>query len=117
MVRAYSEGAKIAVEAGEIITMTNCTTCKVKCDYNFYGKIQPFLSSKDLKIIDTAFTDDVELEIKMKQCDFEKFSEELFDFSNGTVCTVHCFDEFGEYWGVIFAKTLDTDSLAPVIQR
>ena len=39
LVRAYTKGAKIALEAGNIITMESCHIAVLQCDYNQYGKI------------------------------------------------------------------------------
>ena len=37
LVRAYSHAAKIAVDAGGIVTRAECSVVKIRCDYTFYG--------------------------------------------------------------------------------
>ena len=44
LVRAYSHGSKIALDAGQVITMSLCKIVSVKSDYNFYGSESPPLS-------------------------------------------------------------------------
>lgn len=39
LVRAYSHGASIAVNAGGIITMEKSLKVTLSCDYNQYGKL------------------------------------------------------------------------------
>ena len=39
LVRAYSHAAKIAVDAGSIVTRAECSIVKIRCDYTFYGRL------------------------------------------------------------------------------
>ena len=39
LVRAYSQGSKIALESGGIVLMQSCSLCGVSCSYNRYGKV------------------------------------------------------------------------------
>ena len=41
LVRAYSHGAKIALDAAKIVMMQNCLVCSARCTYNRYGKVNP----------------------------------------------------------------------------
>lgn len=83
LVRAYSQGAKIALEAAGIIKMTSCTIGEILCDYNFYGKLNAFISNEDVQVIDTAFADEVKLSVKMQSVDFDEFASKVFDMANG----------------------------------
>ena len=40
LVRAYSQGAKVALEAGNVVMMQNCLICQTRCSYNQYGKVR-----------------------------------------------------------------------------
>ena len=39
LVRAYSQAAKLALEAGKVALMENCAVCSLHCTYNQYGKV------------------------------------------------------------------------------
>ena len=39
LVRAYSHGAKIALDASKILRMEKCYNCSVTLSYDFYGKL------------------------------------------------------------------------------
>jgi uncharacterized YigZ family protein len=39
LVRAYAQGAKLALAAGGVITMQSCRLCSLCCNYNQYGKV------------------------------------------------------------------------------
>lgn len=83
LVRAYSHTAKIAVEAGGIITMSLCKMAKVKSDYTFYGKLVPLICQHGGIVEDTEFSDSVTVTFKIPGEDFEKLNAEIFDQSFG----------------------------------
>ena len=43
LVRAYSQGSKIALQAGHPVLMQSCLLCEARCTYNQYGKISSLL--------------------------------------------------------------------------
>ena len=79
LVRAYTKGAKIALEAGNIITMESCYTAVLECDYNQYGKISGLIPSNNGVIDNTNFTDKVEIEYHISPENFTKFQKQLAD--------------------------------------
>ncbi len=83
LVRAYSHTAKIALDAGEVITMQLCSVCEVECDYSFYGKLPSLIAEAGGKVDDTYFTDGVTVVFRIPDTDFEKFNKNLIDVSNG----------------------------------
>lgn len=83
LVRAYSHGAKIAVNSGKIITMSVCTVSRVQCDYNFYQRLVSLLASCGAKILDTDFAQNVTVEFSVRSSDYQKVKETVFDQSFG----------------------------------
>ena len=65
LVRAYSHTAKIAVDAGGIITMKLCKVLKVCCDYNFYGRLNSLIPECGGAIDNADFADTVTVTFKM----------------------------------------------------
>ena len=61
LVRAYAHGAKIALEAANIITYEKYEIFSLKCGYSEYQKLLPLLSSFGAVIDDTVFEADVKL--------------------------------------------------------
>ena len=83
LVRAYSHGAKIALDAGGIITMSLCKIVRVVADYNFYGRLVPLICEQGGIVEDTQFTDNVEVTFRMP-CDLvPHFQAKLIDVSCG----------------------------------
>lgn len=83
LVRAYSHTAKIAVDAGQIITMKLCKVLSVTCDYNFYGRLNSLIPEMGGVIDDTAFADNVTVIFKLPVGDVGEFEAKLVDMSFG----------------------------------
>lgn len=83
LVRAYSHGAKIALDAGGIITMSLCKIVKVKSDYNFYGRLVPLICEEGGIVEDTQFTDNVEVTFRIPEDKVPFFESRLIDVSCG----------------------------------
>ncbi len=92
LVRAYSHTAKIAVDAGQIITMKLCKVLKVTCDYNFYGRLNSFIPEMGGVVDDTEFADNVTVTFKLPVDDVAGFDAKLIDMSFGKFHT----EEIGE---------------------
>lgn len=83
LVRAYSHTAKIAVDSGNIITMSLCKIAKIECDYTYYGKLNPLMCREGAIIEDTQFSDNVTILFKIPEQDFEKLNAQIIDSSAG----------------------------------
>ncbi|CZT55621.1 IMPACT family member YigZ [Eubacteriaceae bacterium CHKCI005] len=55
LVRAYSKGARVAVDATGIVTMQPCQLGMVTCDYNQYGRISALIPQLGGKVEDAQF--------------------------------------------------------------
>ena len=85
LVRAYSHGAKIAVDAGNIITMKECVMCSLVCSYTQYGKLASLVPSNEGIVDDTIYTDNVELKFHIAPENIPKLNKQLADITAGTV--------------------------------
>lgn len=92
LVRAYSHTAKIAVDAGKIVTMKNCKVLKVLCDYNFYGKLNSLIPETGGIVDDAEFADNVTVTFKMPADLVDGFEAKLVDMSLGKLHS----EEIGE---------------------
>lgn len=85
LVRAYSHGASIAVNAGGIITMEKSLKVALSCDYNQYGKLSGVVPLFGGNIYNSEFTDCVGLEFYLPKDKYESFIKELADITCGSV--------------------------------
>lgn len=97
LVRAYSHGSKIAVEAGNIITMAPCSILKVCVDYSFYDRLNILLNDFSANVEDTQFSDNVSVTFSIKQEKTADLQNKLTDLSNG----LYKLNEIGEKFAKI----------------
>ncbi|ENZ9522567.1 TPA: YigZ family protein [Clostridioides difficile] len=84
LVRAYTKGAKLGLEAGKIIYKVMYQEVKVKIDYTQLGKVQNELMNLGYFIKDTVYEDNVEIVVYSRLEDVEKLSEKMIDITSGT---------------------------------
>lgn len=94
LVRAYSHTAKIAVEAGHIITMAECSVMKADVDYSFYERLNNLLAEFNANIIDSEFADKVNITFSVKQAYQSLINEKLIDISNGKYSCEYLYSKF-----------------------
>ncbi len=83
LVRAYTQAAKMAVEAGGIVLRAKLSMLSVTCTYADYQKITPYLSAEQLRIDDTAFGADVTVCVAMPVENKEEFFRCITEVTNG----------------------------------
>lgn len=83
LIRAYSHGSKIAVQAGNIITMAPCKIMSVSVDYSFYDRLCVLLNNVGTNIENSEFTDKVTVHFTLKTELVNSLSEKLTEQSNG----------------------------------
>ena len=85
LVRAYSHGASIALQAAQVITMKTCLLMEFVCDYNQYGRLSSLVPECGGVVDDAAFTDTVKMQFHLPDTDLEGFRKRLADATNGSV--------------------------------
>lgn len=83
LVRAYSHTSKIAVEAGHIITMAQCSVLEAVVDYSFYDRMTILLNDFNANTINTEFADNVKITFSIKENFQAPLQAKLTDISNG----------------------------------
>ena len=85
LVRAYTKGAKIAVDAAGKSTKRVWSVLYVPCPYNFYERVKLEVAAFEGIIRDTQFGAEVELEILVAEGKAQAFLDALTDMTAGTV--------------------------------
>lgn len=83
LVRAYSHGSKIALDAGGIITLAPCAVLQVEADYSFYERIRVMLEDNSANIEDCIFSDNVKIIFSIRDTRVDDISQKLTELSNG----------------------------------
>lgn len=97
LVRAYSHGSKIAVEAAKPVIMQNCLVCEARCAYNQYGKVSSLIIGVGAAVDDTVYESDVLVKFHIKPDLLGTLNKKLADATSGGV-TVEQKDE--QYFAV-----------------
>ncbi len=85
LVRAYTRGAKIAVDAAGKSMKRVWTVLYLPCPYNFYERMKLETAAFGGIIRDTQFGAEVEMEILVPEAQAAPFLERVTDMSSGTV--------------------------------
>ena len=85
LVRAYTKGAKIAIEAAGKSMKRVWSVLYIPCPYTFYERVKLEVAAFGGIIRDTQFGSEVELEILVAQPDFQRFLDKITDMTSGTV--------------------------------
>ena len=85
LVRAYTKGAKIAVDAAGKSMKRVWSVLYVPCPYTFYERIKLETESFGAIIRDTQFGAEVELEILVAQPQAQALLDKITDMTSGTV--------------------------------
>ena len=85
LVRAYTKGAKIAVDAAGKSMKRVWSVLYLPCPYNFYERIKLEVAAFGGIIRDTRFGAEVELEILIAKGDAQSFLERITDMTSGAV--------------------------------
>lgn len=85
LVRAYSHGAKIALEAAQIVRMEKCLSCWIRIPYNHYGKVNTLIVQNGGVIDDSQFTDDVKIMFHIPKGMLDSLQKQLNDATSSQV--------------------------------
>ena len=85
LVRAYTKGAKIAVDAAGKSMKRVWTVLYVPCPYTFYERVRLLVAECEGIIRQTDFGAEVELELLFPEALAQSFLDKLTDMTSGTV--------------------------------
>ena len=85
LVRAYTKGAKIAIDAAGRSMKRVWSVIYLPCPYPFYERVKLEVAAYDGIIRDTQFGAEVELEILMAEGQTQPFLDRIVDMTSGTV--------------------------------
>ena len=85
LVRAYSSALKDAIDKSTFKNETKAIIIKYKYGYNFDAKISSYLRDKDIKVLDSEYSDAVEITIVLEKEMFSAVSNDLVNITNGNI--------------------------------
>lgn len=97
LVRAYSSATKAGLASSLIITKIPGFKLWITTDYTGLGKIQYILGERKIPVLDTVYTDKVEMELILPAVQKEQVTDALTEGTNGKV-------QFGEEESCYYAE-------------
>jgi len=88
LVRAYSTGASLALDAAEILALHPCILFSLEIPYHNYGKLQNILPGFGIKIVEEDFAEHVRLRLRIRAERLDAFQKELSEMTAGSVAPV-----------------------------
>lgn len=74
LVRAYSEATKEALKLAEVVEKSIGYVVEIEIEYNDLDKIKYYIKQKNMKIIDSKYTENVILTVEMRKEILEEFT-------------------------------------------
>lgn len=97
LVRAYSHGCKIAVDAARIMDMCSCYELIITMNYNLYGKASYVFPQYEVKVLNIEFGADVKINLLVKSENADSFEKELVEITNGRIEITRSFEKFADF--------------------
>ncbi len=85
LVRAYSQGSKIALESGGVVLMQSCLLCETSCSYTRYGKVSSLIMESGATVDDTIYESDVKIKFHIPPGLLDGLNKKLADATSGEV--------------------------------
>lgn len=85
LVRAYTKGAKDAVDAAQIKCMAEAVRLAVTVDYGLYGRLAQVFAEFDARVDDEQFADNVRIILHIRAENSQQITDRLVDVCNGAV--------------------------------
>lgn len=94
LVRAYSHGAKLAVDAARVRVMTPAVELGLDLDYGLYGKVSYLLPQHRVETLDADFGVAVRLRLLIREGELRGFTKALTELTAGALFPY----ELGRYY-------------------
>lgn len=86
LVRAYSHGAKIAIDAAQVLHMNPCTVYEMELKYGLYSRLRyDVLAKYNVKTLESDFGEAVRLKVMLTTDKTEAFLKDIEEMSAATV--------------------------------
>ena len=84
LVRAYTKGAKVGIEAAKIIEKVLYQEIRIKIDYNQLGKVQNEIMNMRYFVKDAVYEDNVEIIVYSRLNEVKQLSDKMVDITSAT---------------------------------
>ena len=83
--RAYSDAARDVLNGANIVRHVHALECEVIADYHFSGKLEYFMNSEKIPILDTKYTDYVKYTIVVEQDNYDYVNNSIKNLGSNQI--------------------------------
>src|SRR5690554_2435048 len=83
LIRAYTKGAKIAIEASVMVTMEKFSLLRMAISYTAYGKVENYFMENGYVPEKVDYLQDVNIEMYVKNEHLDRFLGDMLDMTSG----------------------------------
>lgn len=94
LIRAYTRGAKIGLDSGNMVDMILHAKIKIRIDYTLYGKVENYLINENYIVDESVFDDGVNVFVYIEDSKIEDFTKIITDLTNGNVIFENVDEEY-----------------------
>lgn len=94
LIRAYTRGAKIGLDSGNMVDMILHAKIKIRIDYTLYGKVENYLINENYIVDESVFDDGVNIFVYIEDSKIEDFTKIITDLTNGNVIFENVDEEY-----------------------
>ena len=94
LVRAYTQGCKIALEAAGPVRMERSAVLRCRCSYSLWNSVQYALQKLPVQLGDVQYAEDVTFDLIARSKDSETAVEQLRNLSDGKIVCETVSEEF-----------------------
>lgn len=85
LIRAYTKGAKIAIESSIIVIMAEFNLVSLELQYTAYGRIENYFIENGYTAEKVEFKDDVRIEMFVRKDLYNAFISDMMDMTSGDI--------------------------------
>ena len=99
LVRAYSQSVRAGIDASQIVLKSPAREVHIYTDYNGAGKLQYIMSTNDINVLDTIYTDKVEMIALVPEDMYGTIESKVNEATSASALM----EDAGEIWYAILA--------------
>lgn len=94
LIRAYTRGAKIGIEAGIMVDMVLHIRVKIRINYTLYGSVENYLITQEYIVDESIFDEAVNIFVYIEDSKLEDFYKIITDLTSGNAIFENIDEEY-----------------------
>ena len=101
LVRAYTKAAQAALETAQLVMIEKCSDLSVRISYHLNDTIHHLLKANNVQIVDTFYSDVIEILIRIPSEKRETVEKKIVDHSNGSAIVTFINEGLASFAGFV----------------